>query len=59
MPHLLTTLRGPFKQDKCINEIVSASPKRRDKYVHEMISAKKIAEIISIVLKTQKQFLMH
>ncbi len=30
---------GPDKQEKCVNEVISGSPKKRDKYAHKIIPA--------------------
>jgi hypothetical protein len=46
-------LSDPDKQDKCVNEVFSACPNKRNKRVHEISSAK-TAETISNLLKAQK-----
>jgi hypothetical protein len=50
---LLKFAYSPVTQDKCVNKSLSARPDKRNKYVHEIVSAKN-AETIPIVLKAQK-----
>jgi hypothetical protein len=48
------TILALINRISALTKFFSASPDKRNKYVHEIISAKKTTEIISIVLKAQK-----